>query len=198
MRKINIAGVVSGVITLYLAILGGSWWVVTGGAGGESFHALISPFAFDVSILGNPLGVPLIEWLTLASRMAFILAGLEILVASLLTQKEWSKSFIRLRILWTALIFVGSIYVGINLVQNITGIAIPLQGTTVLTYDIPGTGQTFTVEAPIDTYFTPTFEVALVGGILALLAKILHGRVTKTAPAKPPEVENNHELKTHG
>jgi hypothetical protein len=197
MRKINIAGVISGLITLYLAILGGSWWVATGGAGGESFHAFISPFMFDVSILGNSLGVPLIEWLILASRIAFILAGLEILVASLLIHKDWSKSFIRLRILWTALIFVGSIYVGITLVQNITGIAIPLQGTAVLTYDIPGQAQSFIVEAPINTYFTPTFEVALVGSISALLAKILHGRVAKAAPTTPTTADNSHGSNTH-
>jgi hypothetical protein len=171
--------------------------VATGGAGGESFHAFISPFMFDVSILGNSLGVPLIEWLILASRIAFILAGLEILVASLLIHKDWSKSFIRLRILWTALIFVGSIYVGITLVQNITGIAIPLQGTAVLTYDIPGQAQSFTVEAPINTYFTPTFEVALVGSISALLAKILHGRVAKAAPTTPTTADNSHGSNTH-
>jgi hypothetical protein len=196
MLKINIVGVVSGLITLYLAILGGSWWVATGGAGGESFHAFISPFTFEVSILGNPLGVPLIEWLILASRIAFILAGLELIVASVLVHKDWSKSFIRLRILWTAILFVGSIYIGITLVQNITGIAIPLQGTTVLTYDVPGQAQTFTVEVPINTYFTHTFEVALVGGVSALLAKILHGRVTKAEPSKLPEVENNHGSNT--
>jgi hypothetical protein len=197
MRKINIAGVVSGLITLYLAILGGSWWVARGGAGGESFHAFISPFTFDVSILGNPVDVPLINWLILASRIAFISAGLEIIVASILVHKDWSKSFIRLRILWTAVIFVASIYVGVTLVQNITGISVPIQGEAMLTYELPFQTQTVTLEAPFNTYFTPTFEVALVGGVSALLARIIHGKVTKVEPAKPTEADNNHGSNTH-
>lgn len=196
MLKINIAGVVSGLITLYLAILGGSWWVAIGGAGGASFHAFISPFTFDVSIMGNPVEVPLIDWLILASRMAFILAGLEIIVASILVYKDWSKSFIRLRILWTSIIFIISIYLGITLVQNITGISIPIQGNAILTYAIPVQTQTVTVEAPINTYFTPTFEVALVGGISALVARIIHGKLTKAEPTEPTEADINQGSNT--
>ena len=196
MLKINIAGVVSGLITLYLAILGGSWWVAIGGAGGESFHAFISPFTFDVSILGNPVYVPIVDWLILASRIAFLLAGLEIIVASVLVHKAWSKSFIRLGSLWTAILFIISIYLGITLVQSIAGISIPMQGDAILTYEIPVQTQTFTVEAPINTYFTPSFEVALVGGICALLARIIHGRLTKAEPTKPTEADINQGSQT--
>lgn len=197
MLKINIAGIVSGLITLYLAIVGGSWWVAIGGAGGESFHAFISPFTFDVSILGNPVDVPIVDWLILASRIAFILAGLEIIVASVLVHKDWSKSFIRLRSLWTPILFVISIYLGITLVQNITGMSIPIQGDAILTYEIPVQTQAVTVEAPINTYFTHTFEVALVGGISALLAKILHGRVLKAASTTLTESDNNYGSNSH-
>lgn len=170
-------GVVSGVITLGLAIVGGPWWVTVGGTGGEAFHAGISPFAFDISIMGNPLNIPVIYWLNVAARIAFILAGLEITVASILVKKSWSKSFISLRALWTSLLFFISIYIGLTVLQRILGISIPLYGQSLLTYTFPIQSLAFTVEVSTQAYFTTTFELALIGGILAIVARIIHGRL---------------------
>lgn len=178
----------SGVITLGLAIVGGPWWVTVGGAGGEAFHASISPFAFDISILGSPLDIPVIYWLNVAARIAFILAGLEITVASFLIQKTWSKSFISLRALWTSLLFIISIYIGLAAVHNILGIAIPLHGEALLTYTLPVQSFPITAEVPTQTYFTTTFELALVSGILAIVARMIHGRLIPAEVTPPTEV----------
>jgi hypothetical protein len=183
-----VVGVVSGVITLGLAIVGGPWWVTVGGAGGEAFHASISPFAFDISILGSPLDIPVIYWLNVAARIAFILAGLEITVASFLIQKTWSKSFISLRALWTSLLFIISIYIGLAAVHNILGIAIPLHGEALLTYTLPVQSFPITAEVPTQTYFTTTFELALVSGILAIVARMIHGRLIPAEVTPPTEV----------
>ncbi|MCW4038828.1 MAG: hypothetical protein NWF13_08860 [Candidatus Bathyarchaeota archaeon] len=181
----------SGVITLGLAIVGGPWWVTVGGAGGEAFHASISPFVFDVSILGNALDIPVIYWLNVAARIAFILAGLEITVASFLVQKAWSKSFISLRALWTSLLFIISIYIGLAAVHNILGIAIPLYGEALLTYALPIQSFPITAEVPTQTYFTTTFELALVSGVLAIVARMIHGRLTPAEVMPPTEVVNS-------
>jgi hypothetical protein len=186
-----VVGVVSGVITLGLAIVGGPWWVTVGGAGGEAFHASISPFVFDISILGSPLDIPVIYWLNVAARIAFILAGLEITVASFLIQKAWSKSFISLRALWTSLLFIISIYIGLAAVHNILGIAIPLHGEALLTYTLPVQSVPITAEVPTQTYFTTTFELALVSGILAIVARMIHGRLIPAEVTPPTEVVNS-------
>ena len=182
-------GVVSGVITLGLAIVGGPWWVTLGGAGGEAFHAAISPFAFDISIIGNPLDIPVIFWLNVAARIAFILAGLEITVASIFVKKTWSKSFISLRALWTSLLFLISTYIGLTALQRILGISIPLYGQSLLTYTLPIQDLTITAEVSTQTYFTTTFELALVGGILAIVARIIHGRLFPAEVTPPTKVD---------
>ncbi len=178
----------SGVLTLGLAIVGGPWWVTMGGAGGEAFHASVSPFAFDISILGSPVDIPVIYWLNVAARIAFILAGLEITVASFLVQKRWSKSFISLRALWTSLLFILSIYIGLTAVHNILGISVPLHGEALLTYTLPIQSVPITAEVPTQTYFTTTFELALVSGILAIVARMIHGRLIPTEATPPTEV----------
>jgi len=187
--KFNVVGVVSGVITLGLAIVGGPWWMTVGGAGGEAFHAGISPFAFDISIMGNPLDIPVIYWLNVAARIAFILAGLEITVASILVKKAWSKSFISLRALWTSLLFFISIYIGLAAVQRILGISIPLHGESLLTYTLPIQSLSITAEVSTQTYFTTTFELALVGGILAIVARMIHGRLFPAEITPPTEAD---------
>jgi hypothetical protein len=186
-----VVGVVSGVITLGLAIVGGPWWVTVGGAGGEAFHASISPFVFDISILGNPLHIPVIYWLNVAARIAFTLAGLEITVASFLIQKTWSKSFISLRALWTSVLFIISIYIGLAAVHNILGIAIPLHGEALLTYTLPIQSFPITAEVRTQTYFTTTFELALVSGVLAIVARMIHGRLTPAEVTPPTEAANS-------
>jgi hypothetical protein len=183
-------GVASGVITLGLAIVGGPWWVTEGGVGGEAFHASISPFVFDVSILGSPVDLPVIYWLNMAARIAFILAGLEITVASILIQKTWSKSFISLRALWTSLLFIISIYIGLSAVHNILGISIPLYGEALLTYSLPIQSIPITAEVSTQTYFTTTFELALVSGVLAIVARMIHGRLIPAEVTPSTEAVN--------
>jgi hypothetical protein len=164
--------------------------MTVGGAGGEAFQAGISPFAFDVSIMGNPLDIPVIYWLNIAARIAFILAGLEITVASILVKKAWSKSFISLRALWTSLLFFISIYIGLAAVQRILGISIPLHGESLLTYTLPIQSLTITAEVSTQTYFTTTFELALVGGILAIVARMIHGRLFPAAATPPTKADD--------
>lgn len=190
MRKVNVVGVASGVITVALALVGGPWWVAVGGEAGQAFHAGISPFAFDIAILGNPLIIPVVTWINLAARIAFILAGVEITVASLFLQKAWSKRFISLRALWTSLVFVISIFIALQVVHSMVGIAIPLFGDARLTYTLPIQDLTVTAEVPTQTYFTLTFELALVSGILAIVARMIHGRLIPTAA--PPTTEVTH------
>jgi hypothetical protein len=172
---------------LCLAIIGGPWWVAVGGAGGEAFHANISPFTFDISIMGSTLDIPVIYWLNVAARIAFILAGVEITVASILVQKAWSKSFISLRALWTSLLFFISIYIGLQAVQSILGITIPLHGEALLTYTLPIQSLSITADVPTQTYLTLTFELALVSGILAIVARMIHGRLVLAKVPSPTE-----------
>ncbi len=188
MWKVTVVGVASGVITVALALLGGAWWVAVGGVEGQAFHASISPFTFDIVILGNPLVIPVITWINLAARIAFLLAGVQITVASLFLQKTWSKSFISLRALWTSLVFFASIVIALQAVHSILGVAIPLHGEASLTYSLPIEGFSITAEIPTQTYFTPTFELALVSGILAIIAKMIHGRLISTATPPTPKV----------
>jgi hypothetical protein len=154
---------------------------------GGAFQASISPFTFDISIMGSPLDIPVIYWINVAARIAFILAGLEITLASIFIQKTWSKSFISLRALWTSLLFFISIYIGLSAVHSILGIAIPLHGEALLTYTLPIQSFPITAEVPTQTYFTTTFELALVSGILAIVARMIHGRLIPATATPPSE-----------
>lgn len=195
MRKVNVVGVASGVITVILGLVGGAWWVAVGGVEGQAFHASISPFTFDIVILGNPLVIPVVAWINLAARIAFLLAGAQITVASLFLQKTWAKSFISLRALWTSLVFFATIIIALQAVHSILGVAIPLHGEASLTYSLTIEGLNITAEVPTQTYFTLTFELALVSGILAIVARMIHRRlISATAPsttevAQPPVAE---------
>ena len=188
MWKVKVVGVTSGMITVALALIGGAWWVAVGGAEGQAFHASISPFTFDIVILGNPLVIPVVTWINLAARIAFLLAGVQITVASLFPQKAWAKSFISLRSLWTSLVFFASIIIALQAVHSILGVAIPLHGETSLTYSLPIEGLSITAEVPTQTYFTPTFELALVSGILAIVARMIHGRLFSATTPPTSEV----------
>jgi hypothetical protein len=110
-------------------------------------------------------------------------------VASILVKKSWSKSFISLRALWTSLLFFISIYIGLTALQRIMDISIPLYGQSLLTYTFPIQSLAFTVEVSTQAYFTTTFELALIGGILAIVARIIHGRLFPVEVTPPTKVD---------
>ena len=168
---------------LYLALLPEPWWVARGGSGGEAFHAYISPFTFELTMLGKPVDIPIVYWLNLASRIAFILAAVETIFASIVIYQEWFKNLISLRALWVSILFPIILTIGLAAAEDAIGLSIPIHGEALLTYNLPVQGFTIVAEIPIQTYFTPTYGLAVATGVISLMARAFHKVLVKTEPS---------------
>jgi len=183
MVRVNVFGLMSGFLMLYLVLLPEPWWVALGGSDGEAFHAYVSPFAFEVVLLGNPVDIPIVYWLTLASRLAFILAAVETIFASIVVYEKTFKTFLSLRALSVSILFPILIAIGLAVAEETIGLSIPVYGEALSTFNLPGQGYAMTVEMPIRTYITASYLLALIAGVLSLIARSFHEVLIKTEPS---------------
>lgn len=185
MIRVNIFGLLTGFLMLYLALAPEPWWVAKGGAGGEALHAYLSPFMFDLTILGKPVEIPIVYWLNLASRIAFVLAAIETIFISIIIYQEWCKSLLSLRALWASILFPIILAIGLKAAENLIGLSIPIYGEALLTYNLSIQDYTILSKMPIRTYFTPTFGLAVATGVISLFARGFHKVLVKTEPSIP-------------
>jgi hypothetical protein len=102
-HRFNLLGVASSSLLFYTALSNNPWWTIYGGIGDErTFSAEVSPFNISVEVLGKPVIVPMLFYLTMAARLSILLAAATTLSGSLLANKPWSKPLISLRGLFPA------------------------------------------------------------------------------------------------
>ena len=62
------------------------WWTVYGGIGDErTLSAKVSPFNISVEVLGKPVIVPMLFYLTMAARLSILLVAATTLIPNFLT-----------------------------------------------------------------------------------------------------------------
>ncbi len=110
-----------------------------------------------------------------------MIASFRIIAGSLSFSRDWSKPFMSLTGLAMPIIFVATIYLGLQAAQAYTGASIPLIGQLNLAYDIPYGGITITSQTPTQSLITQEYWTALTAGALSLIAKMVQGKPLKEA-----------------
>lgn len=172
-KRINLLGVISASLLLYLSLSNEPWWTLKGGSETEcTLIAEISPFMFNIQILGKPLTIPAIPYLNLAAKLVMLLAALTTLTGSLLPTKPWTKPLISLKGLALPIIFIAGTIVALKIAGSQIGIDLPLAGNFAISYTI----NEVNAEIPAATCITAEYWIACIAGVTSVLAKVLQGK----------------------
>ncbi len=189
--SINWFGLVTGILLLALPFLG-PWWI--GRAGTGAMEIALSPFDMNMSFMGLPLGSSLVGLFLLATKITFVIAGVFMILSSLLTKYWWSKRLFRFGVMkpfWSIIGLVVMLAIGAFVANNIlpgllsgmTGgaggasiqINVPyVSGSSVSSIQV---GTTATVTAPITMSLTGIFGVAVATAVLGIIARIYNRRL---------------------
>jgi hypothetical protein len=181
-NRVNLVGIASSILLLYVAVSNNPWWVAYGGLGGEhTFSAEVSPFNIAVQVLGKPVTVPILPYLNLAARLSILLAAVTIFAGSLLARKPWSKPLMSLRGLTLPILFLVGLFIGLNAVKQLAGVSLLLAGKSTLQYSIPYAGGRISTETLVEATLTQEYWVALVAGVLSVLAKAVQNKAAGRA-----------------
>jgi hypothetical protein len=174
-HKFNLLGLASSFLLFYTALSNNPWWTVYGGIGDErTFSAEVSPFNVSVEVLGKPVIVPMLFYLTMAARLSILLAAATTLSGSLLIKKPWSKPLVSLRGLLLPVLFLGGLFVTLNLASSYASVSLPLIGRSTIKYTIDYGGLRIDTETAVEAALTQEFWIALMAGVLSALAKAVH------------------------
>jgi hypothetical protein len=164
--KVNFFGIVASLLLFYIVLSNKPWWILRGGEG--IFYAAVSPFNVKIEILGKPVIVPIIFYLNLTATLSMLLAASTMLLGSFLAEKEWSRPMIGFKGLMLPILFLVGLVISLEFVKNM-GIAVPLMGEFILRYEIP-IGQGIITETPSVAMLTSDYWIALLAGIISVLA----------------------------
>lgn len=183
LRRINIPGVVSGVLTLMLPFLG-TWWSLTLGTDAMVVNA--SPFWVETIVLGTYIASPLFEWFCLGLKLGIMYIGVLLIAGSILPamnrSEDLARMFVRFasrKLFWIVLAFVASLFVSTILLNQSSSILpvridIPyLVGAKTFSEDIGNVG----IEIPVSMKFTQAFGVAVIAAISGVYSRIYHEKL---------------------
>ena len=192
LRAINVLGLIAGVLMIALPFLG-PWWIARAGTG--AIEMALSPFDMSITVLGQSISSDLVWLFLLAEKVAIIIAGVFMILSSLLPTSWWSARLLRFGVmkpLWAIvgliiLLLLGTFFMN-NILPNFLSNMIGATGASVQ-MNVPyimGTanstiqvGSQATITAPIKLSLTPAFWVAMVTAALCIAARIYHRRFTK-------------------
>lgn len=197
MEKFRILYLISGVLFLIISIAGGAWWELIGGEISKPFLYIgFSPFYFKFELLGiEPIKIsPFIIGLLICGRLLAIIGSITIILGSLLHNKPWSRKLFNLRpfimpVIFLILILIGIIVI-ISLVQQYIPIisqVLPNLKDALMPYSsqylIINLYQILHIDISIKiktlSQFTYSFWIALLSGLLCLIASIIHRKEVK-------------------
>jgi hypothetical protein len=185
-HRFNLLGLASSFLLFYTALSNNPWWTIYGAYGGigneRTFSAEVSPFNISVEVLGKPVIVPMLFYLTMAARLSILLAAATTLSGSLLIKKPWSKPLISLRGLMLPLLFLAGLFVTLNLASSYANVSLPLIGRSTIRYTIDYGGLRIDTETAVEAALTQEYWIALTAGALSALAKAVHGRIAGDQP----------------
>ncbi len=185
--KLNWFGLAGGALTIAAVAVSLfiPWWQLT--AGENLIQANISPFNMDFSLFGTAFTIPLIWALNLTSILTFAVAGIVMLIYSVVPTKPYAKhlvGFAYYKPLASLLFFAVLIFGLTTVMQAVAQLNIPLSGSA--TIAIPaGTIQGLTVSVSVSTGFVWPFWLALVASVLCVVARVYHRKVANPLPPLP-------------
>jgi hypothetical protein len=180
--KINL-GLIAGALMLLLPFLG-PWWQASLG---EIARVRISPFGYEINILGESFSSTLFDCLLFGVKLSFLLGGALLLLGSLFPNKWWSRRFVRFgatKALWLVISLVCVLLVAASLLNRI--VPSLAEGKGKLMFNLPYlsgssvvevSSQDVEIKVPLQLSFTWTFWLAVVVGALGLAARVMSGRM---------------------
>jgi len=183
-RQINYVALVAGVVTLVLiaASVFVPWWQFN--VGNPALASVnFSPVNFNFAIFNTVLTVPIIWALNLACLLTLLAGGIALLVYSVIPAKSYAKSLLGFgykKPLYAVILFLVELFVLYLSVRLLTGVNLPLVGSTALQLPEIFSGG-ITVKVVVSAFFNWTFYLSIAVVVLCFAARIYHGKA-----AKPP------------
>lgn len=192
-RRINWLGVVAGLFTLALPLMG-AWWRLT--LGDRAVIMAVSPFEVEVWFFGGEVvHSPLFWWICLALKLVVVYLGMLLLVGSILTASERRATaaetlvlFSARKLLWLVMAFVAALFfltVLLNYSSEAFGALMggaPLQLRSALPY-FYGEGSVVIelanarFSAPVRMTLTLAFVAAVLAAVLGVASRIYQKRL---------------------
>jgi len=199
MRKkltVNWFGVGFGVLMLILPFAG-YWWRAEVGSGAASLS--MSPFNFDVNVVGIQIHSTLVRYILLFAKISFLIAGVFAILGSLFADRWWAGRLIRFGVmkpLWSVVTLIvvlvaGTFFVNMVLPSIVSGMV--RDGPTQINLRVPllcGTSESnitagnVTVRTTISVGFLTPFLLAIAAAVLGILTRIYQKRFAKKETAK--------------
>ena len=192
--KVNPLGFAAAALMMFLALeREPPWWRLSLGEGLLSFNA--SPFKMSLTVLGQEVLPPIVEYLTLGAWLVVVVGAVLMIVGSLST-RAWSKSLMSFglsKLAWE----VGGVVAAGVLVYLIAGpylgaLPIPMGGVEVVEHTMPllagegvvklkmaqEAGQVL-VTIPVASTLTNRFYLAIAALAACVAARLYQGRLVE-------------------
>jgi len=168
------------------------WWQAE--VGDDVARANLSPLDYNADLIGTSIEIPILWFINLSCKLAFIACAVAFFVYSLAPRKSYSKNLLNFaykKPIIIFILFVVMLVVASYIIGNFTGIGVPLYGASALSMSVGGV----TANIPISTSFTWVFWLAAATAVLALVAKIYDWKVISPAFPTTPSIQEPRETK---
>ena len=185
MNRVNIPGVIAGVLTLILPFLG-AWWSLT--LGTDAIVVTTSPFEAKIFIFGSYVASPLFEWFCLGLKLGVGYLGALLIAGSILPAMNRNEDLARMfinfasrKLLWLVLIFVVALVIFV-LLLNQTSSVLPVRidipfPYLVWTKSLSADMENMGIVIPICAKFTYAFGVAVIASVSGAYSRIYHEKL---------------------
>lgn len=186
---INWFGIGFGVLMLVLPFAG-PWWSLE--VGKNAATVFISPFNFDITVVGVSIRSVLVSYILLFTKISFLISGVFAITASVFARRWWARRLMRFGVMkpfWSIvtlviLLVIGTLVVNMflpSIVKSMVGegdvreidIRLPfLSGTAQSTV----TAGDSSVQTTISAGFQKPFLLAVVVAVLGILTRVYQRR----------------------
>jgi len=184
MPRVNWLGFVAAAAIAWIAFSTEPWWIFKVGENLVSVE--LSPFYYNIGVLGSTLHVPVIDYLVLAARLLALAAVPAMIAASLTANRKASKHVMGFAwkkipfyvISLIIIIMLLPVFASIGVVQSPIEFSFEmsfLTGTGELTANIQG----ISLRAPVLSELTFEFWKAVAVSIICIASRVYHGHLLK-------------------
>jgi len=173
--KINILGVIAAILVLAVVFMGKPWWTLRGGEG--FLEVTYSPTNIDITVLGKPINIPIIPYLTQAATIALALSAILLLVGSLIAGKSIGLSLTKVgydKPLIITIVFTAALYMLPKMIGQTLGVGVPVTGEKILTLETMIGGVKVHASIPVKAELLAEYYVAWFASVIALVSGIVH------------------------
>jgi len=182
--KVNLPGVIAGLLTIALPSLGAWWHLVIGS---DAVIVSASPFEMDLLVFGEDMVSPLFRWICVGLKLGVVYIGIVLLTGSLLASSDQYSKTARLLINFGSsklLYLVAMFTIGLiatTILANQSSDVLPVQ--VQLPYLVGSETIDVIVEGvhlmiPISMNLTWTFGVAVSAAALGIISRISQKRIS--------------------